>query len=65
MFCMCVAASDSRFSKKIILCGYSQAYDGHMNLILSDVEETIMIVDSAEGLPEGRGTVNVRPGAVV
>jgi small nuclear ribonucleoprotein (snRNP)-like protein len=29
-----------------------------MNLILSDVEETIMIVD-IEGAPEG--TVNVRP----
>jgi U6 snRNA-associated Sm-like protein LSm3 len=28
-----------------------------MNLILSDVEETIMIVDVAEGAPEG--TVNV------
>ena len=40
--------------------GPSQAYDGHMNLILSDVEETIMIVDVAEGAPEGQGTVNVR-----
>jgi hypothetical protein len=30
-----------------------------MNLILSDVEETIMIVDVAEGAPEGQGTVNV------
>jgi small nuclear ribonucleoprotein (snRNP)-like protein len=39
--------------------GPSQAYDGHMNLILSDVEETIMIVDVAEA-PEGQGTVNVR-----
>jgi len=38
-----------------------QAYDGHMNLILSDVEETIMIVDVAEGAPDGQGTVNVRP----
>jgi small nuclear ribonucleoprotein (snRNP)-like protein len=36
-----------------------QAYDGHMNLILSDVEETIMIVDVAEGAPDGQGTVNV------
>lgn len=27
----------------------SQAYDGHMNLIMSDVEETIMVV---EGLDE-------------
>lgn len=36
-----------------------QAYDGHMNLILSDVEETIMIVEQAEGAPEGSGTVNV------
>lgn len=25
-----------------------QAYDGHMNLILSDVEETIMIVNEGE-----------------
>lgn len=35
-----------------------QAYDGHMNLILSDVEETIMVVD-VEGAPEGQGTVKV------
>jgi len=26
---------------------------------LSDVEETIMIVEVAEGVPEGQGTVNV------
>ncbi|KAF9006570.1 like-Sm ribonucleoprotein [Cyathus striatus] len=38
------------------LTGILHAYDGHMNLILSDVEETIMIVDT-EG--EGQGTVNV------
>lgn len=37
-----------------------QAYDGHMNLILSDVEETIMIVEQVEGAPEGQSTVNVR-----
>ena len=36
-----------------------QAYDGHMNLILSDVEETIMIVDQPDGAPEGQNTVNV------
>jgi small nuclear ribonucleoprotein (snRNP)-like protein len=39
--------------------GILQAYDGHMNLILSDVEETIMIVEVAEGVPDGQGTVNV------
>ncbi|KAJ7682625.1 like-Sm ribonucleoprotein [Mycena polygramma] len=27
------------------LTGILHAYDGHMNLIMSDVEETIMIVD--------------------
>lgn len=37
----------------------SQAYDGHMNLILSDVEETIMLVDGVEGAPPGQGVVNV------
>jgi len=37
----------------------SQAYDGHMNLILSNVEETIMIVEPIEGAPEGHGTVKV------
>lgn len=36
-----------------------QAYDGHMNLILSDVEETIMIVDPSEGAPGSHTTVNV------
>lgn len=30
-----------------------------MNLILSDVEETIMIVDHVDGAPEGHATVNV------
>lgn len=38
---------------------FCQAYDGHMNLILSDVEETIMIVDQVDGAPEGHATVNV------
>ena len=30
-----------------------------MNLILSDVEETIMIVDQVEGALEAQATVNV------
>ncbi len=30
-----------------------------MNLILSDVEETIMIVEHVDGAPDGQGTVNV------
>lgn len=30
-----------------------------MNLILSDVEETILIVDQPEGAPDGQHTVNV------
>jgi U6 snRNA-associated Sm-like protein LSm3 len=41
------------------LTGVLHAYDGHMNLILSDVEETIMIVDVPEGASDPRGTVNV------
>ncbi|KAI0663251.1 hypothetical protein C8Q70DRAFT_1086182 [Cubamyces menziesii] len=41
------------------LTGVLHAYDGHMNLILSDVEETIMIVDQIEGAPEGHTTVNI------
>jgi len=41
------------------LTGVLHAYDGHMNLILSDVEETIMIVDVPEGAADARGTVNV------
>ncbi|KAN0131394.1 Like-Sm (LSM) domain containing protein [Lactarius tabidus] len=41
------------------LTGILHAYDGHMNLILSDVEETIMLVDGAEGTPHGQGVVNV------
>ncbi|KAJ7590900.1 hypothetical protein C8J56DRAFT_546197 [Mycena floridula] len=39
------------------MTGILHAYDGHMNLILSDVEETIMIVDVIEGTQSG--TVNV------
>lgn len=30
-----------------------QAYDGHMNLIMSDVEETIMLVDDAGSIRVG------------
>ena len=30
-----------------------------MNLIMSAVEETIMIVEPAEGAPHGQGSVNV------
>jgi hypothetical protein len=32
-----------------------------MNLILSDVEETIMLVDGSDDAPPGQGVVNVRP----
>ncbi|EMD40884.1 hypothetical protein CERSUDRAFT_131254 [Gelatoporia subvermispora B] len=41
------------------LTGVLHAYDGHMNLILSDVEETIMIVDQVEGSANGQNTVNI------
>ncbi|KZP24524.1 like-Sm ribonucleo protein [Athelia psychrophila] len=41
------------------LTGVLHAYDGHMNLILSDVEETIMIVDVPEGSSSAQATVNV------
>lgn len=40
------------------LTGILHAYDGHMNLIMSDVEETIMLVD-AESVANGQGVVNV------
>ena len=37
-----------------------KAYDGHMNLILSDVEEIITLVDGDESLPsEARVKVSV------
>ncbi|KIO12650.1 hypothetical protein M404DRAFT_12819 [Pisolithus tinctorius Marx 270] len=42
------------------LSGVLHAYDGHMNLILSDVEETVMIVDAVDGTLEGQGTVAKR-----
>ncbi|KAI0065875.1 like-Sm ribonucleoprotein [Artomyces pyxidatus] len=41
------------------LTGILHAYDGHMNLILSDVEEKIMIVDAPEGAPPGHGAVSI------
>ncbi|KAF8165530.1 hypothetical protein B0H34DRAFT_242547 [Crassisporium funariophilum] len=40
------------------LTGILHAYDGHMNLIMSDVEETIMIVDP-DGVANGQAVVNV------
>jgi len=40
------------------LTGVLHAYDGHMNLIMSAVEETIMIVEPVEGAPHGQGSVN-------
>ncbi|KAK2466110.1 hypothetical protein APHAL10511_001752 [Amanita phalloides] len=40
------------------LTGILHAYDGHMNLILSDVEETILIVDT-ENAPQTITPVNV------
>ncbi|TFY74636.1 hypothetical protein EWM64_g9375 [Hericium alpestre] len=40
--------------------GVLHAYDGHMNLILSDVEETTMIVDvPADGAPAAQPTVSM------
>lgn len=45
-------------SRSRLTLGY-QAYDGHMNLIMSAVEETIMIVESVEGTPSAQGSVNV------
>ncbi|KAJ7284003.1 like-Sm ribonucleoprotein [Mycena rebaudengoi] len=41
------------------LTGILHAYDGHMNLIMSDVEETIMIVDIVDGVQAGNVTVRV------
>lgn len=38
------------------LTGVLHAYDGHMNLIMSAVEETIMVVEPVEGA--GQGSVN-------
>jgi len=46
-----------RSRSRLTLC--YQAYDGHMNLIMSAVEETIMVVEPAEGVPQGQGSVNV------
>ncbi|KAL5507802.1 hypothetical protein ACEPAH_5420 [Sanghuangporus vaninii] len=40
------------------LNGVLHAYDGHMNLILSDVEETILLVDTNEIAPP-TGRINV------
>jgi len=40
------------------LTGVLHAYDGHMNLIMSGVEETIMIVEPIEGALETQGTVS-------
>ncbi|KAG5648909.1 Sm-like protein lsm3b [Asterophora parasitica] len=42
------------------ITGILHAYDGHMNLILSDVEETIMLVDVVDGVAEGEVKVAKR-----
>ncbi|ESK94431.1 lsm domain-containing protein [Moniliophthora roreri MCA 2997] len=42
------------------MTGILHAYDGHMNLILSDVEETIMIVDTEGNDPQGAVSVAKR-----
>ncbi|KAI0092045.1 hypothetical protein BDY19DRAFT_990793 [Irpex rosettiformis] len=42
------------------LTGVLHAYDGHMNLILSDVEETIMIIDQHEGTTGEQHTIAKR-----
>lgn len=52
-----VRPSHDRSRSCLTLC--YQAYDGHMNLIMSAVEETIMIVEPVEGVPQGQGSVNV------
>ncbi|TCD70407.1 U4/U6-U5 snRNP complex subunit lsm3 [Steccherinum ochraceum] len=41
------------------LTGILHAYDGHMNLILSDVEETILIVDQPEDGSVPKNAINV------
>jgi len=38
------------------LTGILHAYDGHMNMILSDVDETIQVVDEVEGA-DGRPVI--------
>ena len=44
----------------------TQAYDGHMNMVLSDVEETIYVVDVAEVTGENvvrvSSSAGIRPG---
>lgn len=41
------------------LSGILHAYDGHMNLILSDVEETIMLVEDVDDAQPGQQVVNI------
>ena len=52
-----VRPSNDRFQSN--LTPDYQAYDGHMNLIMSAVEETIMVVEPVEGAPHSQGSVNV------
>lgn len=59
---MCVHHSTSERPELTGRSVRTQAYDGHMNLILSDVEETIMVVDVPDGVPETEGTVRVSGG---
>jgi len=40
------------------LTGILHAYDGHMNLILGDVEETIMLVDAPDSAPQSHAAIS-------
>lgn len=42
------------------VAGTLHAYDGHMNMVLSDVTETITIVEAPES-PEGEPVIRVKP----
>lgn len=42
---MSVSVSPLSFRRVRADSGHGQAYDGHMNMVLSDVEETVYLVD--------------------
>lgn len=60
--CSSAGAYDRGTTRLTLEATVKQAYDGHMNMILSDVEETIYVVETDE--VTNNSVVRVRPASL-